>query len=118
MAQANPLTARRAAPLTPLWRASQDSQKTLQNIYGMLEQPRVDYNAADQVVHQLKGSSASFGARAITNLCMQLRHAVQAEQREEARALVRELVQVRHVLLDKLTAFCQLEDAVRQGGGA
>lgn len=93
----------------------QDSQKTLQNIHDMLERPEVDYGAVDQVVHQLKGSSASFGARGITSLCMQLRHAVQGEQREAARTLVRQLVQVRQVLLEKLTAFCQLEDAVRQG---
>ena len=35
----------------------------------------VDYNEMDQIVHQFKGSSASFGARQMAALCVQLRDA-------------------------------------------
>jgi histidine-containing phosphotransfer peotein len=80
----------------------------------MLTQREVDYVAVDQVVHQLKGSSASFGARNFTDVCMQLRHAVQSKQGDTARLLVQQLMNVRQVLLEKLTDFCQLDESVRQ----
>ena len=51
-----------------------------------------DFNAVDQVVHQFKGSSASFGAQQIAQLCVHLREACQRQDREACQQL---LVQVK-----------------------
>ena len=51
-----------------------------------------DFNAVDQVVHQFKGSSASFGAQQIAQLCVYLRDACQRQDRERCQQL---LVQVK-----------------------
>ena len=76
----------------------------------MLAQSSVDYEAVDSAVHQLKGSSASFGAHNVTNLCMQLRHAVQAKQQPEAVRLVQQLFDARQVLYERLSRFAELEE--------
>jgi histidine-containing phosphotransfer protein len=80
----------------------------------MLTQQEIDYVAVDQVVHQLKGSSASFGARNITDACLKLRHAVQDKQGDTARQLVQQLMIVWQTLFEKLTDFCQLAESVRR----
>ena len=51
-----------------------------------------DFNVVDQVVHQFKGSSASFGAQQISQLCVYLREACQRQDRERCQQL---LVQVK-----------------------
>ena len=51
-----------------------------------------DFNAVDQVVHQFKGSSASFGAQQIAQLCVHLREACQHQDRQTCQQL---LVQVK-----------------------
>jgi histidine-containing phosphotransfer peotein len=87
----------------------QDSQTALQRIHDMLSRPNVDFGAIDSAVHQLKGSSASFGAHNITSLCMQLRHAVQRQQTDAALQLVQQLGSARQTLHEKLSAYMSLE---------
>ena len=50
-----------------------DSASKLEKLGARLAEPEVDYNEIDQITHQLKGSSASFGAQANANLCVQVR---------------------------------------------
>ena len=82
----------------------------------MLAQSPVDYAGIDSAVHQLKGSSASFGAHNVTNLCMQLRHAVQAQQPAEAAQLVQQLLDARQVLHERLSRFAELEEQKKAQG--
>jgi HPt (histidine-containing phosphotransfer) domain-containing protein len=92
----------------------QDSQASLERIRNMLVQPQVDYGALDSAVHQLKGSAASFGAHDVTNLCKQLRHAVQNHQGPAATQLVAQLVEARQALYVQLLAFTELEEQKKQ----
>ncbi|KAK9791855.1 hypothetical protein WJX73_005155 [Symbiochloris irregularis] len=55
-----------------------DTTSKMQKLEGLLAQPQANFAEVDPVVHQLKGSSASFGAAAITQLTVQLREACQA----------------------------------------
>ena len=48
----------------------------------MLASGEPDFNELDQLVHQFKGSSASLGAKAITELCVQLRMCCQERRKE------------------------------------
>lgn len=92
----------------------QDSQASLERICKMLSQPQVDYGALDSAVHQLKGSAASFGAHDVTNLCKQLRHAVQNQQGPVATELVGQLSDARQALYVQLLAFTELEERKKQ----
>lgn len=83
----------------------------------MLMQPNVDFAALDSAVHQLKGSSASFGAHNVTTLCKQLRHAVQNQQGPEAMQLVARVGEARQALLERLVAFSQLENRKKHFDG-
>jgi histidine-containing phosphotransfer protein len=51
----------------------EDASKKLRQLREMLRQPAVDRVALDGLVHQFKGSSASFGAAEMTRLCVSLR---------------------------------------------
>eukprot|EP01025_Chloroclados_australasicus_P008843 TRINITY_DN13272_c0_g1_i1.p1 TRINITY_DN13272_c0_g1~~TRINITY_DN13272_c0_g1_i1.p1 ORF type:complete len:172 (+),score=22.13 TRINITY_DN13272_c0_g1_i1:99-614(+) len=90
----------------------EDSQALLEQIHGLLTAQSVDFRTADQVVHQLKGSSASFGAYSVTQACLQLRQAVQAMQTEAALSLLKAVVDARSTLQERLQRFAEL-DALR-----
>lgn len=50
----------------------QDSASKISSISAMVSSGQ-DYAELDQVVHQFKGSTASLGAAALTQLCAQVR---------------------------------------------
>ena len=50
----------------------QDSGTKLENLTAKLADARPDYAEIDALVHQFKGSSASFGAHAIAQMCVQV----------------------------------------------
>ena len=49
-----------------------DCSSKIEKLMAKLSQPQVNFGELDQIVHQLKGSSASFGARAIAHNCVQV----------------------------------------------
>ena len=51
----------------------EDSAGKLGKLEGKLAAPTPDFNDIDQLVHQFKGSSASFGAQKLAALCVQAR---------------------------------------------
>ena len=51
----------------------EDSAGKVEKLAAKLAAPAPDFNEVDQLVHQFKGSSASFGAQAIAALCVQAR---------------------------------------------
>lgn len=51
----------------------EDSAGKVDKLEQKLSAPVPDFNEVDQLVHQFKGSSASFGAQAIAALCVQAR---------------------------------------------
>ena len=53
----------------------EDSASKIEKLAARLSEPLVDFNEMDQIVHQFKGSSASFGARTMAAVCVQLRDA-------------------------------------------
>ena len=50
----------------------EDSAGKLDKLEGKLAAPTPDFNDIDQLVHQFKGSSASFGAQKLAALCVQV----------------------------------------------
>lgn len=51
----------------------EDASKKLHQLREMLGQGSVEFATLDSVVHQFKGSSASFGAAEMTSLCIAMR---------------------------------------------
>lgn len=80
----------------------------------MLQQDPVDFAAVDSTVHQLKGSSASFGAHQFTGLCMQLRQAVQQHDAQAALHTVQQLAAARQQLQERLQQFAKLDAQQKQ----
>lgn len=79
----------------------------------------IDYNDVDQLVHQFKGSSASFGAQSIAAACVRLREACLAHDPGACQALLQHIQQQFQLLESKLDVFMQLETQRKQlsGGG-
>ena len=50
----------------------QDSAAKVDRLSAKLAEPSPDYSEVDALVHQFKGSSASFGAQTITQHCVQV----------------------------------------------
>lgn len=89
----------------------EDSGTKLEKLNAQLSSPGPpDFNAVDQVVHQFKGSSASFGAQQIAQLCVHLREACQRQDREACQQLLVQVKQRFEVLHSKLGTFMQLEN--------
>lgn len=68
-----------------------DSASKLQKLVAQLSVARPDFAEVDQTVHQLKGSSASFGARAIARSCVQLREACQHSDLQRCQVLTQQV---------------------------
>ena len=51
----------------------EDASKKLKQLREVLAQGNVEFPVLDSVVHQFKGSSASFGAAEMTSLCVAMR---------------------------------------------
>eukprot|EP00891_Asterochloris_glomerata_P008157 jgi/Astpho2/8157/Aster-03089 len=92
----------------------EDSASKLQNLAARLQEPAPDFNQIDQLVHQFKGSSASFGARAIAQLCMGLRNAAHQQDAATCRGLLHQLDSVFITLKGRLEQFLQLEALRKQ----
>ncbi len=71
----------------------EDSGSKLDKLGGKLVAPPVDFNDVDQLVHQFKGSSASFGAQSIAQGCVKLREACLASDLAACQALLQHIQQ-------------------------
>lgn len=71
----------------------------------------------DALVHQFKGSSASFGAHTMAMLCVQLRDACHAHNQAACQQLVAQLRDSFAVLKARLEQFMALETQRKQLGG-
>jgi histidine-containing phosphotransfer protein len=101
----------------------EDSAGKLDKLDGKLQHATVDFNEIDQLVHQFKGSSASFGARAMAHICVQLREAGHAQDAQSCRLLLLQLRDAFVLLRGRLQQFLELEHqrkvlAGPSGGGA
>lgn len=62
-----------------------DAVGKISTIQLMLKEQEVDFHHLDAIVHQFKGSSASFGASEMTKTCMEFRDACQSNDAERCR---------------------------------
>lgn len=92
----------------------EDSGSKVDKLGAKLAQQPVDYNEIDALVHQFKGSSASFGAKSIAAACVQLREACQAQNQQGCQALQQHIVQQFQLLRSRLEDFMQLENQRKQ----
>lgn len=87
----------------------EDSASKIDKLAALLAGPETDFVAVDQLVHQFKGSSASFGAHSMAGACVQLRDACHAHQQGACRDLCAQLQSAFIVLKGRLEQFLQLE---------
>lgn len=86
-----------------------DSAQKLERLDAKLQSANPDYHEIDQLVHQFKGSSASFGAQAIAQLCVSLREMCQQQNAAGCRACLEQTKQIFGQLESKLKVFMELE---------
>lgn len=94
----------------------EDSAVKLEKLNSKLQDATPDYNAIDQLVHQFKGSSASFGAIAISQACGKFRQLCQAENRSGCQVLLQQITTSFQALKSRLDIFSQLEMHRKQLG--
>jgi histidine-containing phosphotransfer protein len=96
----------------------EDSASKLDTLQARLAEPAPSYSQIDALVHQFKGSSASFGAHTMAALCVQLRDACHAHNQPACQQLVAQLRDSFGVLKARLEQFMQLERQRKQLGGS
>mmetsp|Transcript_6476 Transcript_6476/g.12836 ORF Transcript_6476/g.12836 Transcript_6476/m.12836 type:complete len:144 (-) Transcript_6476:519-950(-) len=62
-----------------------DASGKINTIQQMLKGDAIDFQHLDAIVHQFKGSSASFGASEMTKTCIEFRDACQSNDAERCR---------------------------------
>lgn len=87
----------------------EDSTGKMEKLDSLLRAPEVDFAQVDQLVHQFKGSSASFGAQSMTMTCVYLRDACHAHQTVTCQQLSSDLRRSFIVLQERLTQFLTLD---------
>jgi histidine-containing phosphotransfer protein len=87
----------------------EDSASKIEKLAGLLSGASIDFTQVDQLVHQFKGSSASFGAHGMATACVQLRDACHAQQTATCQDLCSQLQNIFSALKSKLDLFLQLE---------
>ncbi|KAK9832003.1 hypothetical protein WJX81_007693 [Elliptochloris bilobata] len=92
----------------------EDSAGKVDKLEAKLAAPAPDFNEVDQLVHQFKGSSASFGAQAIAALCVQLRDGCMRGDKAQCQALLQQVKQNYGLLKEKLEVFMRLEAQRKQ----
>jgi len=94
----------------------EDSATKLDRLKVKLQDATPDYNAIDQLVHQFKGSSSSFGAQAIAQACGKFRELCQQQNSAECQSLLQQICVSFHALKSKLDIFLLLEKQRKQLG--
>jgi len=92
----------------------EDSTGKIEKLDSLLRQADVDFTQVDQLVHQFKGSSASFGAHSMAASCIQLRDACHAHQTVTCQQLCAQLRGSFVELKARLETFLQLEAQRKQ----
>lgn len=92
----------------------EDSGTKIDKLAGLLSTPSVDFALVDQLVHQFKGSSASFGAHSMATACVQLRDACHAHQTATCQELCSQLQNIFTGLKQRLEHFLLLEGRRKQ----
>lgn len=92
----------------------QDSAAKLDRLSAKLAESTPDYSEVDALVHQFKGSSASFGAQTITQHCVQLREVCHQQNQQACQSLLEHIRKDFVILKDKLEIFMQLEQQKKQ----
>lgn len=87
----------------------EDTGAKVEKIGIRLAEPQVDFNEIDQLVHQFKGSSASFGARRMADMCVLMREACHEGNASACQGNLQQIAQQFQILKSKLQAFMQLE---------
>jgi len=92
----------------------EDSGSKLDRLAGCLGTPAPNFNEFDQIVHQFKGSSASFGAATMSGICVKMREAGHAQDAAACRSLLQELQASLAALQSRLEQFSILESRRKQ----
>jgi histidine-containing phosphotransfer peotein len=92
----------------------EDSDAKINKLTEMVSAPTVDFAQVDALVHQFKGSSASFGAKKMAATCIQLRDACHSHRGDVCSQLAEQLAGAFAELREALQRFLQLEARRKQ----
>lgn len=92
----------------------EDSASKLDKLGAKLATDAVNFNEVDGLVHQFKGSSASFGAQTIAALCVHLRETCQQQNPAGCRVYLGQIKEAFTALKGQLEVFMQLETQRKQ----
>ncbi|XWS39087.1 hypothetical protein CRYUN_Cryun18bG0020000 [Craigia yunnanensis] len=95
-----------------------DSDKLLNDLTMVLDQPNVDFKKVDALVHQLKGSSSSIGAQRVKNACIAFRNYCEEQNIEACLRCLQQVNQEYCVVKNKLETLFRLEQQIVGAGGS
>lgn len=90
-----------------------DAGSKIESLRGLLGHDHVDFQQMDQIVHQFKGSSSSFGAKAMADICVRLREGCHQQDVAGCRQICSELSIEFDRLKTTLNKFGELERQIK-----
>ncbi|CAA6663489.1 unnamed protein product [Spirodela intermedia] len=96
----------------------QDSERLLSELARSIDEQPVDFVKVDAHVHQLKGSSASIGARRVKNACLAFRSSCDGNNFEGCLRCFQQVRNEYSLVKSKLESLLGLEQQIMRAGGS
>ncbi|ESR32974.1 hypothetical protein CICLE_v10006135mg [Citrus x clementina] len=95
-----------------------DSERLVNDLTRVLDQPTIDFKMVDSHVHQLKGSSSSIGAERIKNACVAFRNFCEEQNIEGCMSCLQQVKQEYCLVKNKLETLFRMEQQIVAAGGS
>ncbi|KAL5566173.1 hypothetical protein UlMin_029337 [Ulmus minor] len=96
----------------------EDSERLLNELAKVLDQPIPDYRKVDAHVHQLKGSSSSIGAQRVQKVCIEFRNFCEAQNIEGCLKCLQQVKLEYSLVKNKLETLFKFEQQLLAAGGS
>lgn len=96
----------------------EDSEKLLNDLTGVLNQPSIDFKRIDAFVHQFKGSSSSVGAQRVRNACIAFRNFCEEQNYQACLGCLQNVKQEYWLFKNRLENMFALEKQIVAAGGS
>ncbi|KAL8167713.1 hypothetical protein V2J09_009212 [Rumex salicifolius] len=94
-----------------------DSDRILQDLTQLLDKPVPDFNQVAELVHTLKGSSSSVGAKKVKNVCTTFKKYSEEQNLQGCQMCLQQVKQDYALVRNKLETLLSMQLQIKAAGG-
>ncbi|KAL9672927.1 hypothetical protein QQ045_029180 [Rhodiola kirilowii] len=94
-----------------------ESERMLNEMHVVLEQPVVEYKKVRELAHKLRGSSASVGANRVTEICKCFRGLVELQNLQGLKQCMYQVYYENRSLKEHLQVLFEIGKKIKEAGG-